>query len=101
MENKLLDIVCCPLTKLPLQRLDAGRLERLNQAIATGTLRRGAPGLRSEVAAVGEAVPADATLAEALVTRDGRLVYPIRDGIPMLLVEESIDWTQLPPAGNS
>jgi uncharacterized protein YbaR (Trm112 family) len=101
MENKLLDIVCCPLTKLPLQRLDAARLQRLNDAIATGTLRRGAPGLRSEVAAVGEAVPADAALAEALVTRDGRLVYPIRDGIPILLVEESIDWKQLPPAGNS
>jgi uncharacterized protein YbaR (Trm112 family) len=34
-------------------------------------------------------------LAEALVTRDGRLVYPIRNGIPVLLEEESIDWNQI------
>jgi uncharacterized protein YbaR (Trm112 family) len=34
-------------------------------------------------------------LVEALVTRDGRLVYPVRDGIPILLEEESIDWKQL------
>ncbi|MBL8226746.1 MAG: Trm112 family protein [Chromatiales bacterium] len=101
MDNKLLDIVCCPLTKLPLQRLDAARLRRLNQAISAGALRRGAPGLRSEASATGEPVPPDATLTEALVTRDGRLVYPVRDGIPILLAEESIDWTQLPPEGTS
>lgn len=100
MDNKLLDIVCCPLTKLPLQRLDAARLRRLNQAISAGTLRRGAPGLRSEAVA-GETVPPEATLVEALVTRDGRLVYPVRDGIPILLAEESIDWTQLPPEGSA
>ena len=36
MDKKLLDIVCCPLTKLPLQLLDATRLARLNSAIETG-----------------------------------------------------------------
>jgi uncharacterized protein YbaR (Trm112 family) len=35
------------------------------------------------------------SLSEALVTRDGRLVYPVRAGIPVLLEEESIDWQQL------
>lgn len=98
MDKKLFDIICCPLTKLPLQLLDADRLGRLNAAIATGQVRRGAPGLRSE-ASDGSTVPPDATLREALVTRDGRLVYPVRDGIPILLVEESIDWTQLPAGG--
>jgi len=83
MDKKLLDIVCCPVTKLPLQLLDAGRLTRLNEAIADG-------GVRNE----GEAGVSD-TLDEALVTRDGRLVYPVRDGIPILLEEECIRWSQV------
>ena len=33
MDKKLLDIVCCPLTRLPLQLLDGTRLARLNSAI--------------------------------------------------------------------
>ncbi|MEO8223379.1 MAG: Trm112 family protein [Gammaproteobacteria bacterium] len=83
MDKRLLDIVCCPVTKLPLQLLDSDRLAQLNAAISTGELQN-----RSS-----RSLPE--TLAEALVTRDGRLVYPVLDGIPMLLEEESIDWTQL------
>ena len=83
MDKRLLDIVVCPLTKLPLQLLDGERLAQLNAAISSGgVLNRAA-----------QALPE--TLAEALVTRDGRLVYPIREGIPILLEEESIDWQQL------
>ena len=83
MDKRLLDIVCCPVTQLPLQVLDAARLARLNAAISTGELRN-----RSSE-------PLPESLSEALVTRDGRLVYPVRDGIPILLEEESIDWHQL------
>lgn len=83
MDKRLLDIVCCPVTKLPLQLLDSERLLRLNGAITSGQLRN-----RSSA-------PLPETLSEALVTRDGRLVYPVREGIPVLLEEESIDWQQL------
>ncbi len=83
MNKNLLDIVCCPLTKLPLQLLDGTRLARLNSAIETGTVHTRAEN------------PVDEKLVEALVSRDGRLVYPVRDGIPILLEEESIDWKQL------
>jgi uncharacterized protein YbaR (Trm112 family) len=83
MDKRLLDIVCCPVTKLPLQLLDSERLMRLNTAITAGQLRN-----RS-------ALPLNEPLPEALVTRDGRLVYPVREGIPVLLEEESIDWQQL------
>jgi uncharacterized protein YbaR (Trm112 family) len=100
MDKKLFDIICCPLTKLPLQQLDAERLAQLNAAIATGQVRRGSPGLRRDAVA-GEPIPPSAQLPEALVTRDGRLVYPVRDGIPLLLVDESIDWTQLPAGGGA
>jgi uncharacterized protein YbaR (Trm112 family) len=83
MDKKLLDIVCCPLTRLPLQLLDGTRLARLNSAIENGSIQ------------ARSATPVAEKLSEALVTRDGRLVYPVRAGIPILLEEESIDWTQL------
>jgi uncharacterized protein len=83
MDKRLLDIVCCPVTKLPLQLLDSEHLTKLNGAISAGSLRNRA----------AQSLPEP--LSEALVTRDGRLVYPVREGIPVLLEEESIDWQQL------
>lgn len=84
MDKRLLDIICCPATRLPLELLDAERLSQLNAAIAAGRIKnhsdREPPG------------PFD----EALVTRDGRLAYPVRDGIPVLLEDECIDLRQLP-----
>ncbi len=84
MDKRLLDIICCPATRLPLELMDAARLSRLNAAIAAGAIKNH-----------GEANISGA-LAEALVTRDGRLAYPIRDGIPILLEDECIDLKQLP-----
>lgn len=84
MDKRLLDIICCPATRLPLELMDAERLSRLNAAIVAGAVRN--HGERN----VGGA------LVEALVTRDGRLAYPVRDGIPILLEDECIDLKQLP-----
>jgi uncharacterized protein YbaR (Trm112 family) len=84
MDKRLLDIICCPVTRLPLEVLDAERLSRLNAAIAAGTIKN--HGEQS----------VSASVVEALVTRDGRLAYPVRDGIPILLEDECIDLKQLP-----
>jgi uncharacterized protein YbaR (Trm112 family) len=78
----LLDIVCCPLTRAPLQRLDAARLARLNALIEQRKIRNEAK------------ILIDERLDEALVTRDGRLAYPVRDGIAVLLIEEGIGMSQ-------
>jgi uncharacterized protein YbaR (Trm112 family) len=83
MDKRLLDIICCPVTHLQLELLDAERLARLNAAIAAGGVKNHSQN------AIRDA------LSEALVTRDGRLVYPVRDGIPILLEDECIDWNQL------
>ena len=83
MDKNLLDIICCPLTKLPLEPLGAARLLRLNKAIRAGAVKNNSNDNLSE------------DLTEALITRDSRFVYPVRDGIPILLEEESIDWKQV------
>lgn len=82
-DDRLLDIICCPVTHAPLERISADELERLNTLIASAKLSNR-----------GEELITDA-LEDALVTRDGKLAYPIRDGIPILLGEEGIAMAQL------
>lgn len=40
-------------------------------------------------------------LQEALVTDDGKILYPVNDGIPVLLEGESVALEQLEAVGNS
>ena len=75
----LVEILVCPETKQPVRLASADELARVNEQIRAGTLRnRG-----------GEAVEAE--LVEALVREDGRILYPVDDGIPVMLIEESIE----------
>jgi uncharacterized protein YbaR (Trm112 family) len=78
MDKHLLAILRCPVTHKPLSLLKKDKLERFNRAIEAG-----------EVTTL-EGVALDAPLAEALVTDDGKRLYPIKDGIPVLLESESI-----------
>lgn len=84
VDGKLLEILCCPVSKTPLTRLSPGRLKKLNEAIAA-----------SEVQYVdGAAV--EGALREALITEDSKVIYPVIDGIPVLLGEKGIGTTQFP-----
>ena len=78
MDKKLLDILCCPASKQPLRPLPADGLKRLNAAVSAGTLTD------VEGRAVGT------PYAEALITADGKLIYRIDDGIPVLLADEAV-----------
>ena len=79
MDRKLLDLLACPATRQPLSLLEADGLEALNRAIAAGQVTR------------GDGTPQREPLREALVTRDGRRLYRIDDGIPVLLPEDGLE----------
>lgn len=74
----LLEILVCPETKEPLRLADAQTLERINLAIREGTLEnRGGETVRQ-------------VIEEGLVREDGKVLYPVRDGIPVMLIDEAI-----------
>lgn len=83
MDRKLLDLLACPVTRQPLQLLDGAQLRALNEAIAGGGARR------------SDGQPQAQAVDAALATADGRWIYRIDDGIPVLLAEEAIDGTAL------
>lgn len=83
LDKELLDILVCPETKEPVAMADAGVLGRLNAAVAEGTAKTVGGELVSE------------PVAEGLLRQDGRILYPIRQGIPVMLIDESIDMSGL------
>ena len=79
MDDRLLEILCCPETRQPLRHAPTEVLAALNERIrAGGVLTR-----------AGRTVtqPCEA----GLLREDGRALYPVRDGLPILLVAEAID----------
>jgi len=82
VDGKLLEILCCPVSKTPLKFLSEKKLEKLNQAITAG----------EALYINGETVAQP--ISEALVTEDGKVIYAVADGIPVLLEEEGIGTTQ-------
>lgn len=83
MDKRLLDILCCPVTKAPLRLLAANELAALNAAIASDRVLDKA-GTR-----------VDAPVPAALMTIDGRTIYRVEEDIPVMLAEESIATSQL------
>ena len=83
MDKRLLDILCCPVSKTPLRLLSKRELEALNQAIADGKVDNVA----------GQ--PVHVRIDEALITIDRKVIYRIEDSIPVMLPEEGIGTTQL------
>lgn len=83
MDKRLIDILCCPVSKRPVRPLTAGERDSLNAAIRAGGV--------DTVAGEKVADP----LTEGLITTDGQVVYRVDDGIPVMLPEAGIGTTQL------
>lgn len=78
VDRKLLDILCCPITRQPVEPLPRDRLQRLNTLIEAGEVK------------FADGTPVEAPLREALVTRNNERIYPVDDGIPVMLEERCI-----------
>lgn len=79
-------ILCCPDTHQPLTEADAELIARVNGAIRRGEVRTRDGRAMTEV------------LEGALVRQDGRWLYPVRQGIPVLLTGSAIALGAAPPA---
>ena len=78
IDKDLLAILCCPETKQEVSLLDSPTLNQLNVEIEKGELQNKA------------GHPVKEKLDGGLIRNDGKVVYPIRDQIPIMLIEEGI-----------
>ena len=78
IDKELLDILCCPETKQDVHLIDNATISAINSTISKGTLKN-----RS-----GE--PVKEPIDGGLVREDKKYFYPIREDIPIMLIDESI-----------
>ena len=83
IDKELLDILCCPETKVAVEVLSEDKLKTLNEKIAQG-----------EVKTI-DGRKVDASLEAGLITEDGRTIYRIDDDIPIMLIDEGIRADQI------
>lgn len=84
LDKDLLDILACPETKEPVRVADAELVARVNRAIEAGK------------ATSRDGRTIERPLDGALLRQDGKVLYPVRGGIPIMLVDESIQVDSLP-----
>ena len=82
MDKRLLTILRCPATHKGLSVAKRDLISKANMAIAAGAVKN------------RDGVPVREPLSEGLVTDDGKRLYPLNDGIPVLLEGEAISVDQ-------
>lgn len=83
VDKVLLEILVCPEDKTPVREADAGLVDKINAAIKAGTLKNRA----------GDAV--EKPIDGGLIREDGKYLYPVRDEIPVMLIDEAIALKQV------
>jgi uncharacterized protein YbaR (Trm112 family) len=81
--SDLLQILCCPETHQSVRLAGPKLVEAINQQIRSGVLQHRGGRVVTE------------KLEGGIVRADGKVLYPIRGGIPILLVDEGMSLEHL------
>lgn len=82
VDRKLLEILCDPVTKVPVKRLPKPKLKLLNDYIEQGGVLYLSGGQVKE------------PLQDALITDNDTTIYRVVDGIPVMLEDQGISTVQ-------
>jgi len=83
VDAELLSILVCPENKTPVVLADDALVARVNAAVEAGNLKNRA----------GDKV--EERIDGGLVREDRAYMYPIRDDIPIMLIDEAIPLSQI------
>jgi uncharacterized protein YbaR (Trm112 family) len=82
VDKELLDILCCPETKQDVKLVESDVIAKINAKIKDGTLKnRGGEVVKEQIDA-------------GLLREDKKYLYPIREDIPIMLIDEAIPFDQ-------
>jgi uncharacterized protein YbaR (Trm112 family) len=88
IDKELLEILACPEDKTPVHLAEQELIDRINARIASGQLtNRGGAKVERKIDG-------------GLVRADGVYLYPIDDGIPIMLIDEAIPLRQVAAQGS-
>ncbi|MBP8117267.1 MAG: hypothetical protein KAY09_05985 [Nitrospira sp.] len=83
VDKDLLAILCCPETKQAVTLADDQLIQKVNGAIERGTLKNKAQ------------KPVTEKLDGGLIRSDNKILYPVREDIPVMLIDEGIPLEQV------
>jgi len=78
IQSDLLEILCDPVTKTPLQLMTAEQLSKVNAAIRERKVKN------------AEGTVVEEALQEGLITTDGKTIFRIDNDIPIMLAEHGM-----------
>ena len=82
VDKELLGILCCPETKQDVTLVEGDVIKKINAKIKQGSLKnRGGEIVKEEIGA-------------GLVREDKKYLYPIREDIPIMLIDEAIPFEE-------
>lgn len=83
LDKDLLAILCCPETKQAVSLADEQLIQKVNTTIERGALKNNAQ------------KPVTEKLDGGLIRSDNKILYPIREDIPVMLIDEGIPLDQV------